>query len=39
MLNHYITKYKEDGKRYAESWLQLDLFGNTYCFNSKIIEI
>jgi hypothetical protein len=39
MLNHYMTKYVSNGKRYAESWLQLDLFGKSYCFSKKIMEI
>ena len=39
MIKHYITKYKEDGKKYAESWLQINLFGKCYCFSEKKIEI
>ena len=39
MIKHYITKYTENGKRYAESWLQINLFGNCYCFSKKRIEI
>lgn len=39
MIKHYITKYKENGKRYAEAWLQINLFGKSYCFYKKKIEI
>lgn len=39
MIKHYITKYEEDGKIYVESWLQINLFGKTYCFSRKRLEI
>lgn len=39
MIKHHITKYGTEGKRYAESWLQLNLFGKCYCFSKKRIEI
>lgn len=39
MFRHYITKYREDGVRYAESWLQFNIFGKCYCFNRKRITI
>ena len=39
MIKHYITKYKEDGKRYAESWIQLNIFGLTRCYSKKRIEL
>ena len=32
MLRHYITKYKEGDRYYAESWLQLELFGKVIDF-------
>ncbi len=35
MLRHYITKYKEGDRYYAESWLQLELFGKVWCFSCK----
>ncbi len=38
-MHHYITKYKEDGKRFAEAWLQINLFGLCFCFWKKRIEI
>jgi hypothetical protein len=39
MIKHYITKYEEENKRYAESWLQINIFGRCYCFCRKRIEI
>lgn len=41
MIRHYLTKYRDekDGRRYAESWLQLDLFDHSFCFWKKRIEI
>lgn len=38
-MKHYITKYRENGKNYAESWMQLNLFGRCFCFWRKRIEI
>lgn len=38
-MKHYITFYGEDGKRYAEAWLQINLFGRCFCFSRKKIEI
>ena len=35
MLRHYITKYKEGDRYYAESWLQLELFGKVWFFSCK----
>lgn len=40
MLNHYLTKYTTpNGKKYAESWLQLNVFGKSFCFWKRKIEI
>ena len=39
MLRHYITKYKEGDRYYAESWLQLELFGKVWCFSCKKIDV
>ena len=39
MIRHYITQYRENGKRYAESWMQLNLFGLSWCFSRRKIEI
>ena len=36
MIHHYITKYEEAGKRYAEAWVQIDL---CLCLCRKRIEI
>lgn len=39
MIKHYITKYEEDGKWYAEAWTQLNIFGKCFCFHKRRIEI
>lgn len=39
MIKHYITKYEENGKRYAESWIQLNVFGFIRCYSKKRIEL
>lgn len=36
---HYLTVYEENSKLYAESWLQLDMFGRSYCFSKNKKEI
>lgn len=39
-MHHYITRYaEEDGTRYAEAWLQINLFGQCFCFWKKRIKI
>lgn len=38
-MKHYITKYQMDGVTYAESWLQINLFGKAICFMKKRIKI
>ena len=38
-MKHYITKYTEDGKLYAESWLQINLLGKSICLWKRRIEI
>lgn len=38
-MKHYITKYQENGKRYATSWLQINILGKAICFWQKTIEI
>ena len=39
MVKHYITKYEEDGKLYAEAWIQINIFGRCYCISRKRTEI
>ena len=39
MIKHYITKYEENGRRYATSWLQINIFQWAWCFWKKTIEI
>nr|DAX55529.1 MAG TPA: hypothetical protein [Caudoviricetes sp.] len=36
---HFLTVYEENSKLYAESWLQLDVFGRSYCFSKNKKEI
>lgn len=38
-LNHYITIYGRDGKKYAASWIQLNIFRRCFCFSKKEKEI
>ena len=38
-MHHYITKYREDGQRYAEAWLQVNFFGHSFCFWRRRIKI
>lgn len=38
-MKHYITKYVQDGVRYAESWMQINLFNKTFCFSKRRIAI
>lgn len=35
MVRHYIIKYVENGRLYAESWLQINIFGKTFCFQNR----
>lgn len=39
MIKHYITKYEEDGKLYAESWIQINIFGRCYCISRRKVEM
>lgn len=39
MFHHYITKYEENGVKYAEAWLQINLLGMPLCFWKKRIKI
>ena len=34
-MKHYMTQYTEGGIKYVESWLQIDLFGRSYCFSKR----
>lgn len=38
MIHHYITQYMENGKLYAESWIQIDFFSRAYCFSRRKIQ-
>lgn len=35
MFHHYITHYARDGKDYAESWIQIDFLGRSFCLSKK----
>lgn len=38
MVKHHITKYIENGIKYAEAWTQINLFGLCFCiFKRKIV--
>ena len=39
MLHHYLTKYITDGKKYAASWIQVNLFGRAWCFSKRVEEL
>lgn len=38
-MHHYITKYEENGVKYAEAWIQINLFGMCLCMWKKKIRI
>ena len=39
MIKHHITKYIENETKYAESWIQVNIFGKAYCFSKKRIVL
>lgn len=39
MLKHYITKYYENGKKYAEAWIQINIFNRSFCILRKKIKV
>ena len=39
MIHHYMTKYTEQGRRYVEAWIQLDVFGLRWCFSRRKREL
>jgi len=39
MIKHHLTTYTADGKRIAESWLQINAFGRCFCFSKKRMTI
>ncbi|CRH18750.1 conserved hypothetical protein [Carnobacterium maltaromaticum] len=38
-MKHHITKYESNGAMYAESWLQINMFGKCYCFSKKTTKL
>lgn len=40
IIKHHLTVYVENNeKKYAESWLQIDIFGKSYCFSRRKKEL
>lgn len=39
MIHHYLTKYEENGIRYAESWIQIDFLIWYWIFSHKKIRL
>lgn len=39
MLRHFITKYEESGVKYAEAWIQINIFGRYWCLFKKRVQI
>lgn len=31
-MHHYLTTYHENGIRYVEAWLQINILGRSFCF-------
>ena len=31
MIRHYITHYASNGEDYAEAWIQINIFGMSFC--------
>nr|DAV20420.1 MAG TPA: hypothetical protein [Caudoviricetes sp.] len=38
-MKHYLTIYEENGKRYAETWFQINLFSRCFCFLRERVEL
>jgi hypothetical protein len=38
-MHHYLRFYSYRGKRFAESWLQINLFRRAFCFARVVKEI
>lgn len=39
VLRHYITQYAEGGIKYAEAWLQFNIFNHCFCFMRRKIRL
>ena len=40
MIHHYITKYRDEKDNLiVESWMQINLFGKSFCFSKKLINL
>lgn len=38
-MHHYITTYEECGEKYAEAWIQIDIFSLSFCLWRVKIKI
>lgn len=39
MLHHFLTTYEEDGTRYAEAWIQINIFRWCFCISRRKREL
>lgn len=39
MIHHYLTKYGENGKHYAEAWIQINVFRWSFCLSKRRVEL
>lgn len=38
-IAHHLTKYTEDGRAWAEAWVQIDLLGGCWCLWRRRIPL
>lgn len=38
-IRHLITRYVEGGSAWAEAWIQVDLFGRSWCLSRRRVRI
>lgn len=38
-MKYHLTKYVADGRKFAASWVQIDVFGRTFCFAKRVIPL
>lgn len=38
-IRHLITRYAEGGSAWAEAWIQVDLFGRSWCLSRRRVRI
>jgi len=39
MIHHYITSYEENGNRFAEAWIQINIFVFCWCLSKRKIKL